>query len=207
MRLLLEGISGTGKTTQARRIVRHLRGMGSVEAVGEFSQGPIGRAIRRCYRDRQERFVRFHGREPFADQTHLVLLADTVAKAEEMSRSAAGVLVVDRLFDSWLCYTLTAGNRRGLDDAMVRELHRDCSREHVPAGSVTVFLDLGVPAALERLATRDGFGSKQGEARRLEAVAQRFAELYSGTQVRRVDASRPPAELTAAILEAAGLKI
>jgi dTMP kinase len=206
MRLILEGISGAGKTTQARRIARRLRGVGSVEVVGEFSQGPIGRAIRRCYRERREPFVRFHGMEPFADQTHLVLLADTVAKAEEMSRSAAGMLVVDRLFDSWLCYTLAAGNCRGLDDATIRKLHRDCSLEHVPAGTVTVFLDLDVATALARLAARDGFESQEAETKRLEAVAQRFAKHYSSAPVRRMDASRSPAEVTAAILEAAGLE-
>ena len=207
MRLILEGISGAGKTSQARRIARRFHGARSIEVVGEFSQGPIGRAIQRCYRDRQERFLRFHTAEPFADQTYLTLLADSIAKAEEMSRSAAGMLIIDRLFDSWLCYTLAAGNRRGLDDATVRELHRNCSREHVPVGTVTIFLDLDVATALERLATRDGFGSKKAEKRRLETVAQEFTELYSSVPIQRVDASRSPAEVTAAILEAAGLEI
>ena len=150
--------------------------------------------------------MRFHAAEPFADQTYLVLLADAVAKAEEMLRSTADVLVVDRLFDSWLCYTLAAGDRRALDDTTVRQLHHDCSHEHVPVGTVTIFLDLDVAAVLKRLAARDGFGSKEAEAKRLEAVAQRFVELYSNAPVWRVDASRPPSEVTAAILEAAGLE-
>jgi thymidylate kinase len=175
-----------------------------VEVIGEFSQGPVGRAIRRRYRERQERFVHFHTSEQFADQTHLLLLADTIAKVEEMSRSGAGALIIDRLFDSWLCYTLAARNRRGLDDATVRELYRSCSRKYVSADTVTVFLDLDVATALKRLSVRDHFGAGTAEQRGLEAVAQRFSELYSDRAVYRVDATGTPAEVTAEILEAVG---
>ncbi|HZF12258.1 MAG TPA: hypothetical protein VFE33_26015 [Thermoanaerobaculia bacterium] len=207
MKLLLEGISGSGKTLQIGRLQRRLRSFASVARIGEFSRGLIGRAVRRSYRLQRERFVRFHSADPFADQTHLLLLADTIAKAEEMSRSTAEILLVDRLFDSWLCYTLAAGDRRGLQDAAVRTLHQRCSREHVASDAVTVFLELEVMTALERITNRDGFELKRTEQQRLEATARQFADLYADAPVLRVDAGRSPAEVTAAILDAVGLKV
>jgi thymidylate kinase len=207
MRIVLEGISGAGKSVQARRLKRRLQEAASVEIVSEFSRGSIGRAIRSCYALQREPFVRFHGDDSFADQTHLLLLGDTIAKAEEMSRSAADLLLVDRLFDSWLCYTLTAQNRRALGDAAVRDLYRNCSREHVSGDAVTVFLELDTLTALKRLALRDGFDFKESAQLRLEAVAQQFVELYAGSSTIKVDAARPPSEVTAAILEAVGLSI
>jgi thymidylate kinase len=205
MRILLEGISGSGKTSQSRRLERQLRRAASVEVLGEFSRGPIGRTIRQSYKLQRERFVRFHASESFADETHLMLLADVIAKAEEMSRSDAGVMIVDRLFDSWLCYTLAAENLQGLGDEVARQLHRSCSERHVPADTLTIFLDLDVATALERLAIRDGFGVGKAAQHSLEAVARQFAELYARAPVRRIDAGQRPAEVTAAILEALGL--
>lgn len=204
MRLILEGISGAGKTSQARRLKRRLQGLASVEVVAEFSRGSIGRAIRSRYALQREPFVRFHGDDAFADQTHLLLLGDTIAKAEEMSRSIADVLIVDRLFDSWLCYTLAAKNRRGIGDEAARELYRSCSREHVPIDAVTVLLEIDTMTARERLAARDGFGFGRAAQERLEAVARQFSDLYAGASIRRVDARRPPSEVTAAILGAIG---
>lgn len=205
VKLLLEGISGSGKTTQTRRLARRLRGVTSVETIGEFSRGLIGRAVRRSYWLRRERFVRIHDEDRFADQTHLLLLADTIAKAEEMARSEAELLFVDRLFDSWLCYTLAATNRHGLPDAMAWELHRNYSRQYASKDRVTIFLELDVATAMERLGTRDGFGFEKQAQQRLEAVARRFGEIYAGAPVQRVDAGRSPVEVTEAILQAVGL--
>lgn len=208
MLILLEGISGAGKSTQLRALSRQLRGGTLPRAVGEFSRGPIGRAARYGYRGQRERFVRLHDDERFADQTHLLLLADAVAKAEEIAelrRASARPVVADRLFDSWLCYTLAAGNRRGLADEQVRELHRSCIKVHVPGDAVTVFLELAPEAAFERLAVRDGFSAGEAEKQRLEEVAHHFGELYTRQPVRRVDASLNKASVTAAILRATGL--
>lgn len=208
MLILLEGISGAGKTTQLRALSRRLRGAAPAGTVGEFSRGPIGRAARRGFRRGKERFVRLHGDERFAAQTHLLLLADTVAKAEEIAqlrRAPGGPVLSDRLFDSWLCYTLATGDRLGLSDERVRELYRSCVEAHVPGDAVTVFLEIAPGAALERLESRDGFAAREAERRRLEEVARRFGELYARQPVRRVDAGLAKASVTAAILRAVGL--
>lgn len=201
MQIVLEGISGAGKTSQARKLRSRLRRIASVEIVSEFSRGPIGRAIRRGYGLRRERFICFHEADRFADQTYLLLLGDTIAKAEEMSRSGADLVLVDRLFDSWLSYSLAAGNRRVLEDATIQEIHRACSREHVSGNTVTVFLELDVAVAVKRLAARDSFGFKDAEQHRLEEVARQFAKLYLDASIIRVDAGRSPLEVTEAILK------
>lgn len=208
MLLVLEGISGAGKSTQLRALSRRLRETELAGTVGEFSQGPIGRTARRGYRDRRERFVRLHGDERFADQTYLLLLADTVAKAEEITelrRASPGVILVDRLFDSWLCYTLAAGNRRGLADERVCELHQSCTDAYSSQDAVTVFLELDTETALERLAARDHFVARETERRLLEEVGRRFEELYARRSVRRVDACLAKTDLTIAIMRAVGL--
>jgi thymidylate kinase len=208
MLIVLEGISGAGKSTQLRALSRRLRGVALAGTVGEFSRGPIGRGARYGYRGRRERFVRLHGDERFADQTYLLLLADAVAKAEEIAelrQASAKPVLADRLFDSWLCYTLAAGDRRGLADKQVRELHRSCTKEHVPGDAVTVFLELSPEAAFERLKTRDGFSAGEAEKQRLEKVARHFGEIYARRPVRRVDASLGKSSVTAAILRATGL--
>jgi len=207
MLIVLEGISGSGKSSQTRRLKRLLQRAASVQIFDEFSRGQVGRSIRRCYRRRRERFVRFHEEDLFADQTHLLLLADTIAKAEEVSRSEANISIVDRLFDSWLCYTLAAGDRHGLGDATVRDLYRSCSREHCADDAVTVFLELDTATALRRLVSRDGFRFDKTEECRLGEVARQFAELYTDTSILRVDAERPLSEVTAAIIASVGLKV
>lgn len=203
-RLILEGISGAGKTVQARRLWRRLKASASVAIVSEFSRGSIGRTIRRRYHSERQRFVHFHSKDRFSDQTHLVLLADTIAKVEEMSQLTVEVVLVERLFDSWLCYTLAAGSRCMLTDSAVRDLHLKCSEEHVSGDSITVFLELDAATAIRRLATRDGFGQEESEDRRLESVAWQFSELYADTSIIRVDARRTPLEVTEEIIDAVG---
>ena len=206
MRIVLEGISGSGKTSQALQLKRQLKRSAVVEIVGEFSRNAIGRAARRCYQMNRERFVRFHASEAYADQTHLVMLADAVSKAEEVSTSTADVVLIDRLFDSWLCYSLAGKKRRVLSSAdVLEELYRR-SREEYLSDSQTVFLEVDVATALERLASRDDFGLKEGSERQLQELAWFFSELYTRVPVHRVAAGRPFAEVTTAIAEAVGLK-
>jgi len=205
MVVIIEGISGAGKSTQIEAVRRCLAPT-SPEVVGEFSAGPIGRLIKAVYRDKRRRFLRLHSTERFADQTHLVLLADTIAKAEEIAASSADHLLVDRLFDSWLCYTLAANNRLVLSDGLVRQLYWHCRPEHVSSKIITIFLAVDVDTALERLSNRDGLRDRPEDRIRLELVARQFEELYTYVPVVRVQAEGKSSEVTASIIKAIGVR-
>ena len=206
MVIILEGISGAGKTTQAVRLLRWLRRSGSGMLVREFSSGLIGGLITRTYKRRRERFLRFHENDRFADQTYLLLLADSIAKAEEASCATEDVVLIDRLFDSWLCYAQAGENRLALDDRQVWDLYCNCVKAHLPSDAVTVFLEVEVDTAIRRLNDREDFGVGAPDRERLVAVARNFEELYNRSPAIRVPADREPVKVTATILEAIGLR-
>jgi thymidylate kinase len=198
--LVLEGISGCGKTTQAALVLRALGEAATVESVGEFSSRATGRTLRRCYRGGRRRFVRLHDDDAFADQTHFLLLADTIAKSEQIHDSRADLVIVDRLFDSWLCYTLTAGEGV-LSHAVARHLHARCRQRLLGVRTLAVFLDVQVGTALVRLDRRDRFGVGPGDGERLELARDFFRGLYADDLGVTVDGEQVPALVTAEILD------
>lgn len=200
MIVVLEGISGAGKTTQLGKLHAAL-GRNVVDLVGEFSKRTIGRSISEAYSERQERFLRFHTTEAFADQTHFMLLADTVSKVEEASESEAEHVIIDRLFDSWLCYTLAAKNRLALNDELACRLYRSCVSQYLRQNHLTIHLNLDVETAIQRLALRDRFGANASDRRRLEDVSRKFRYLYKNRPVTTIAANRDPEEITESIIQ------
>jgi thymidylate kinase len=174
--------------------------------LNEFSGGAIGEMIKLTYQARRDRFVSFHRSDGFADLTHFLLLSDVIAKAEQASRAEADVLLIDRLFDSWLCYALSDRGLAVLDEPLLRSIHRSCTQEYLPANAAVVFLEVDVDTALERLKAREDFGVGAPDRERLEEVCRNFEELYASSTVVRVPANREPAKVTAAILDALGLQ-
>ncbi|HEU4730674.1 MAG TPA: dTMP kinase [Kofleriaceae bacterium] len=109
--IVLEGLDGAGTTTQARRLVEHLRGRGhAAHLTREPSDGPIGRLIR-------EMLTGQHAvpGQPISQSTFgLLFAADRLdhLQREVEPRLAAGITVVsDRWYHSSLAYQGTGADR------------------------------------------------------------------------------------------------
>jgi dTMP kinase len=109
--IVLEGLDGAGTTTQARRLVEHLRARGqAAHGTREPSDGPIGRLIR-------EMLTGDHAiaGERIAQSTFgLLFAADRLdhLQREVEPQLAAGVIVVsDRWYHSSLAYQGTGADR------------------------------------------------------------------------------------------------
>ena len=109
--IVLEGLDGAGTTTQARRLVEHLRAAGQpAHLTREPSDGPIGRLIREMLGGQHAIPAQAIGQSTFG----LLFAADRLdhLQREVEPRLAAGVTVVsDRWYHSSLAYQGTGADR------------------------------------------------------------------------------------------------
>lgn len=138
--IVLEGLDGAGTTTQARRLVEHLRGRGhQAHLTREPSDGPIGRLIR-------EMLTGNHAipDQPIAQSTFgLLFAADRLdhIQREVEPRLAAGVTVVsDRWYHSSLAYQGTGADRDWITTLNARARRPD----------LTIFLQVRPEVAAQR---------------------------------------------------------
>lgn len=138
--IVLEGLDGAGTTTQARRLVDHLRGRGRpAHLTREPSDGPIGRLIR-------EMLTGQHAPPggPITQSTFgLLFAADRLdhLQREVEPRLAAGVTVVsDRWYHSSLAYQGTGADRDWIATLNARARRPD----------LTIFLQVRPEIAAQR---------------------------------------------------------
>ncbi len=142
MFITLEGIEGSGKTTQIQTIARWLTAAGCRCLITREPGGtPIGAQIRS---------VLLHpDNSDLAPTAELMLyVADRVQHLETVVRpalAAGKVVICDRYFDATLVYQ---GYARGLDRRMIRQLHQLACNGLTP--DLTLLLDLDPEAGLAR---------------------------------------------------------
>lgn len=111
--IVLEGLDGAGTTTQARRLVEHLKSRGTAaHLTREPSDGPIGRLIR-------EMLTGHHALaasgEPIRQSTFGLLFAadrlDHLQREVEPQLAAGTTVVSDRWYHSSLAYQGTGADR------------------------------------------------------------------------------------------------
>jgi dTMP kinase len=142
MFITLEGIEGSGKTTQIQTITRYLTAAGhDCLTTREPGGTPIGGQIRSLLLNPDNGAL-----APTAEM--LLYVADRVQHLETVVRpalAAGKVVVCDRYFDATLVYQ---GYARGLDRDMIRRLHRLVCHGMMP--DLTLLLDLAPEAGLAR---------------------------------------------------------
>ncbi|MEA2648970.1 MAG: dTMP kinase [Candidatus Binataceae bacterium] len=199
--ITLEGVEGSGKTTQTALVADALRLAGHRVTVTREPGGTrAGEAIRAIFLDPA---VSLH-----AAAELLLVLADRAQHVREKLKPAlaAGEIVLsDRYSDSTVAYQ---GYGRGLDLKLLNELNRLASDGARP--DLTIVLDLDVETGLERTRARvrgdvrgpDRFEGEQVEFHR--RVRQGFLTIARDEpdRVRTIDATAPVAEITALIVEA-----
>ena len=188
--LVLEGVEGAGKTTQARLLSRWMAERRIAHSIGREPGGTrVGEAIRRVLLDTP-------GTEIPAETELLLLLAARAAFVRDVVRPAlmrGEVMVADRFELSSLAYQ---GRGRGLAPDAVRAMNAFATGAVRP--DLTLVLDLPVAAGLARQ-------SRAGKARDriegegevwLERVREAYRTLAAGDErVRLIDASGTEADV------------
>ncbi|MEX1368899.1 MAG: dTMP kinase [Nannocystaceae bacterium] len=189
--IVLEGIDGSGTSTQSGALAATLRARGhEVVETCEPSERSIGRLTRaRLARDA----------EPLDRRALALLFAadrlDHVAREIEPALAAGQVVLSDRyLMSSWVYQSLDC------DPQWVREINR-----FAPWPDLTFVLDVSAAEAMRRVAGREGieeiFETTPQQVRLAQAYAE-HARDASLPRVHRLDGSRPQSEVTAMLLEA-----
>jgi dTMP kinase len=194
--LVLEGLDGAGTTTQARRLVEHLRAGGRLaHLTREPSDGPIGRLIR-------ELLVGQHaleGGERIAQSTFgLLFAADRMdhLQREVVPQLTAGATVVsDRWYHSSLAYQGTGADRDWIATLNARARRPD----------LTIFLEVRPEVAAQRRVAAGRVQELFEDLRMQEEVAAGYratiAELTAaGERIETIDGEAPPDVVFAAIV-------
>ena len=168
MFITLEGIEGSGKTTQISRLVKLFENRG-IECVTTRQPGGtlIGENIRSILLDPANSAL-----EPLAEL--LLYMADRAQHINELIRPAlteGKTVVCDRYFDATLVYQ---GFARGLSIELIRQLHQLLFDDLKP--DVTLLLDLSPQVGLKRAWQQLNNGQRSGDESRFEVEAVAFHE-------------------------------
>jgi len=168
MFLTLEGIEGSGKTTQIDNICRFLENKGHNCVITREPGGTkIGRKIRSILLDPENK-----GMEPMAEL--LLYFSDRVEHVKKLIKPALAegkTVICDRYFDATLVYQ---GYARGLDIKLITRLHELVLEGLKP--DITLLLDLSPETGLSRAWEQIGNGSRSGDETRFEKEALSFHE-------------------------------
>ncbi len=177
--IIFEGLDGSGKSTQAKRLVAALRERGcDVVETREPTDGEYGRRIRAMASSGEKVSPETELEWFFADRREHVqrLIKPALAKGQ--------IVVSDRYFLSTVAYQ----GARGLDSRKILEM----SEAEFPIPDLVLLLEIDVAAGLDRVTER---GAKREEvfeeASFLSQVAQEFAQIERPYLV-RINAARTP---------------
>ena len=168
MFITIEGIEGSGKTTQIKHIVAYLEGEGHACVTTREPGGTaIGEKIRSILLDAGNRDM-----DPAAE-----LLLYTADRAQHIKAfvnpalSSGKTVVCDRYFDATMAYQ---GFARGLDMDLINQLHQLILGGLKP--DVTLLLDLSPEIGLSRAWNQINSGTRSADETRFEEETLLFHE-------------------------------
>lgn len=165
MFITLEGIDGSGTTTQVQRLAERLRRQGStVTTTFEPTDGPIGRLLR----DALQRQTLQHGEEgPDPAMMALLFAADRrdhLRRLVEPALARNEIVISDRYVHSSLAYQGALLDARWVDALNAQARKAD----------LVLWLDVPVEDCLQRLQQRGGVREIFEQQHMLRAVQQRY---------------------------------
>lgn len=197
----LEGGEGTGKSTQLAALAGALKGRGlDLTVTREPGGSPGAEAIRQLLLEGDD--------NRWNPRAEALLFAaarsDHVEKTIEPALARGEWVLSDRFLDSSLAYQGEAG---GLGIEAVRDLHRFASRDFLPDRTLVLMLDEAEGAI--RAQARDGhlgdrIGSRPPNYHAAVDAGFRAIATAEPDRVMLIDASGPPATVTARLLYALG---
>lgn len=150
--ITFEGIDGSGKSTQLRMLAGHLRGRGvDILLTREPGGTPLGRRLREAFLETEETVA------PMAEL--LLFAADRAQHVELLIKPAleeGRIVISDRFADATTAYQ---GAGRGFDEKTVSSIVKLATGGLKPG--LTLFFDISVENALERLRNRDRTGESR----------------------------------------------
>ncbi len=171
--IVIEGIDGTGKSTQAARLSEWFRERGrEVVLSREPTAGPWGRKVRESAAT---------GRLSPEDELEY-FLNDRRQHVDELigpSLAAGKVVILDRYYFSTMAYQ----GARGFDPLEIRRKNE----AFAPRPDLLLILDLEVDAALERIGARGDTANEFEQRENLERCREIFMSLCGEGFVRVVD--------------------
>lgn len=188
--IVLEGIDGTGKSTQARRLGEWFEKQGrEVVLSREPTDGPWGKKLRESAAT---------GRLSPEDELQYFLndrrqhVEETIAPA----LAAGKVVILDRYYFSTMAYQ----GARGFDPAEIRRLNE----EFAPVPDLLLILDLDVDTAHARIGHRGDATNEFEQHESLVRCREIFLSLKDEPFVRVLDSSGTLDEVSAGILAIVG---
>ena len=196
MFISLEGLDGSGKTTQFHRLAEALRGRGrDVLALREPGGTAIGEQVRDILHD--------HKHTDMDARAELLLYcasrAQLMAQRIQPHLQSGGVVVCDRFADSTLAYQ---GYGRGLELNLLRALLSFATHDISP--SLTLYFEVPVDVGLARRAKGEEFNRMDAQSlefyQRVEAGYRTLVLAEPGRWC-VVDATQPIDDVTANMLQ------
>lgn len=190
MFITVEGIEGSGKTTQTNLLAAALEREGrNVAITHEPGWGQVGNCLRQVLLD--ERGVEL---APLAELC--LFCADRAQHVGDFIRpqlDQGHIVICDRFSDSTVAYQ---GYGRGLDLGLVKKLAWEAALGAIP--DLTILLDLPVELGLGRIGDREGRNKLDEESLRFHSRVRRGYREIAAAEPRRVklvDASRAREEI------------
>ncbi len=199
MFITFEGIEGTGKTTQIKRLTDHLQSRGrDVLLTREPGGSRIGRELRKM-------LLHMESTDLCSEAELFLYMADRaqhMAQVINPALEAGQVVISDRFADSTIAYQ---GYGRSLDPKQLHQFNHVAIQGRWP--DLTILLDLDPELGLKRAMTRNLQEGKVNEEGRFEAESLEFhtrvregyltwAAIHQ-ERIRVVDAARSPDEVFA----------
>lgn len=185
--IVLEGIDGTGKSTQAKRLGEWFTSQGrEVVLSREPTSGPWGAKVRETAAT---------GRLSPEDELQY-FLNDRLQHVEELiapSLAAGKVVILDRYYFSTMAYQ----GARGFDPAEIRRRNE----AFAPVPDLLLIMNLDVDTSLERIGARGDIANEFEKRENLERCREIFLSLGDEPFVRVIDSSGSLDEVTRRIHE------
>ncbi len=183
--IVLEGIDGTGKSTQAKLLAAALREQGHRVALSrEPTDGPFGRRLRESATtgrlSPEEELQLFHQDR----REHVKTLIEPALQGGE-------IVILDRYYFSSMAYQ----GIRGFDPQEIRRV----SEEFAPPPDLLLLLDLSLDTALARIGVRNGEANEFEQRESLQLCSEIFHSVQDDF-VTIIDADQSIDEIHAAIL-------
>lgn len=188
MFIVIEGIDGTGKSTQAKRLAAHFTAQGrTVTLSREPTDGPWGTLLRNSAQT---------GRLSPEEELE-TFLKDRRQHVQELitpALAAGHIVILDRYYFSTMAYQ----GARGFDPQQIR---RD-NEAFAPVPDLLLLLDLDVDTAITRIGSRGDTANEFEQRANLQRCREIFLSLKDEPFARVIDAKASADEVAGAILAA-----